>query len=1177
MRDFLGIEKGLSSAVGCAAGQGQTAEAKQALVADPATSAWVSANAGTGKTHVLVQRVLRLLLAGAGADAILCLTFTKAAAAQMAGRLMRELGGWAAMSEDALDAALARLLGRTASAEECALARCLFTRVLDAPGGLKIMTIHAFCERVLRRFPLEAGVPPTFTLLTEEEQTATLREAVDAVLHEAAGAPQSDLGKALNVMVAHAGEDRFETLLERIAGKREDWRALVEYCGEHDPFARIAHFLARCFNLRDGETAQAILDEQAGLCSDALIASAVPVLFEAGGNNEKTAKALARARGLSGVRRVKMLAGAFLTKEGTVRADTSFVTKAVRKVQPGIADALCHARDRFAELECKRHAAETAAATLALLRLSDAMIQRYDSALNQRAALDFDGLIAKTSALLHRSGAADWVLYRLDADIAHLLVDEAQDTSPAQWALIKALTGEFFSGDSASEKPRTLFAVGDEKQSIYSFQGAAPKEFAANGGAYASRARASGSPWRDESFVLSRRSASAVLESVDLVFAGEAARGVTASGQEIQHQAHRIGEAGLVELWPPIKAEKRDAAPAWEPFAEGTGAAAPATMLAERIASQIRRWLDNGEMLVSQGRPVRAGDILILVRRRKPFADPMVKALKEHGIPVAGADRMCLTEQLAVMDLMVLGDFLLLPEDDLALATLLKTPFFGFDDDDLFAFGHEREGSLWDALLAHAAEEPAFAEAARRLELWRAEARRLAPFEFYSARLHEDGLRATLLARLGPDAADPIDEFVNLALKYETGETPTLQGFLHWLRRSDAEIKRDMDQERDEVRVMTIHGAKGLEAGIVFLADTCAFKSGDTAILPLDIPSAAPGAPKLPVWVLKGAKNVPAIKAARETCQQAEQEEYRRLLYVAMTRARDRLYVCGFENGHGRGRNCWYNLIEAGLRGRLAEARDDFGEPVWRIECPQTVAVRQQHAAAATVHSGETPGWLHRVAKTETAIPVIAPSRLVAGRTPIVQPGESWGGAEPLLRGRFVHRLLELLPALSRRDWAGAGHRLLAMEGGALPEDEREALLGDVTAILEAPDFAGIFGPDSRAEVAVAAEMRGQDRALVMVSGQIDRLLIREHEVLILDYKTGAKIPSRPEWIAPAYLAQLAAYRAALRRMFPDKLARAALLWTEAPLLMDVPMAVLDAAEQLAFPEKGGDPARRIA
>jgi ATP-dependent helicase/nuclease subunit A len=1175
----LGTVKGLSSAVVCAAPERRTAEAKQALVADPAVSAWVSANAGTGKTHVLVQRVLRLLLAGAGADSILCLTFTKAAAAQMANRLMRELGQWAAANEAALDAQLAGLLGRDASIEERLLARCLFAKVLDAPGGLRIMTIHAFCERVLRRFPLEAGVPPTFTLLAEEEQDATLREAVNAVLLDAAGAPGSDLGGALAVMVAQAGEDRFQTLLEKIVCKREEWRALVQFCGEHDPFARIAHFLRRCLNLREGETAETILAEQAALCSDALIASAAPALMGGGATDQKTAEALIRARGLPAERRVKALACAFMTKEGTARADRSFVTSAIRKAQPGIADALYNARDRFAELECKRHAAETAAATLALLRLADAVIQRYDTELTQRAALDFDGLIAKTGALLHRSGAADWVLYRLDADLSHLLVDEAQDTSPAQWSLLKALTGEFFSGESASEKPRTLFAVGDEKQSIYSFQGAAPKEFAANGAAYAERARAAGSRWEQTSFTLSRRSTSAVLESVDWVFTGEAAAGLTAAGDQVLHQVHRKGEAGLVEIWPAIKAEKRDAAPAWEPFAEEAASAAPATMLADRIAKQIKHWLDSGERLVSQGRPVQAGDILILVRKRKPFADPMVKALKEHGIPVAGSDRMCLTEQLAVMDLMVMGDFLLLPEDDLALATLLKTPFFGFDDDDLFTIGFERPASLWQALQAKAAEHPAYTEACRRLERWRGEARQLPPFEFYSARLEQDGLRGALLARLGPDAADAIDEFLSLALKYESGETPTLQGFLHWLRLSNPEIKRDMDQERDEVRVMTVHGAKGLEAGIVFLADTCGVKSADCTILHLDIPSAPPGTPKLPVWPLKGAKAVPPIHEAREAVQKAEREEYRRLLYVAMTRARDRLYVCGFENGKGRAKGCWYEMIETGLNGRTSQAQDAIGDPVWRVECGQDVPrpVVQEAIAPALRGIDAAPEWLLRSAKVEAAAAMVAPSRLAAMSATAESSSEDATSGEPLARGRLVHRLLEMLPNLPPAARLRAGARLLAAEGGALPESERKELLDATIDILNTPDFAEMLGSDSRAEVAITVETRGADGRPVLVSGQIDRLLIREKDVLILDYKSGAKIPARPEWIAHGFVAQLAAYRAALKRMFPDKTVRAALLWTEGPLLMDVPAPVLDAAEQLSFLGKDGGRERLIA
>ena len=746
------------------------------------------------------------------------------------------------------------------------------------------------------------------------------------------------------------------------------------------------------------------------------------------------------------------------------------------------------------------------------------------------------------------------------ADLTHLLVDEAQDTSPVQWELIKALTAEFFAGEGTDGKARTLFAVGDEKQSIYGFQGAEPKAFAANGRAFAARARAAQARWMHETFTVSRRSTEAVLESVDLVFQGQAAGGLTADASAIRHEAHRIGEAGLVELWAPIKAEKRDATPVWEPFAEEASSADPCFVLAERIAKQIQHWLVKGEILASENRPITAGDILILVRKRKPFADRMVKALKEHGIPVAGADRMRLTEQLGVMDLMVLGDFLLLPEDDLALATLLKTPFFGLDDDDLFAIGHGRTGSLWQALHAKVPLKPAYGEAVARLEAWRAEARRRAPFEFYSARLEEDGLRDALLSRLGPDAADAIAEFLNLALTYEASEPPTLQGFLHWLCISNPEIKRDMDQERDEVRVMTVHGAKGLEAPIVFLADTCAFKAGETSILALPIAGAPPDAPKMPVWVLKGARRIDAVEAASDAIKRAEREEYHRLLYVAMTRARDRLYVGGFQNGNGRTKDCWWDLIEAGLRGRLQTVMGDFGEPVGRLECPQIVHCEAPATDRAAGWDGGFPNWLRRAAREEIATGIINPSRLVASPPSATTTND---GAEPetaLLRGKLTHRLLELLPLLPRKGWAPAGERLLATEGDALPEAARRTMLDGVIAILGDPGFAALFGPDGRAEVAIAAEVTDGDGSPCLLSGKIDRLIVRADEVLIVDYKTGAYVPPTPHAAPPAYVAQLAAYRATLQRLFPGKTVRAALLWVNAPLVMELPESLLDAA-----------------
>jgi ATP-dependent helicase/nuclease subunit A len=1163
----VGTVIGLSTAAEPVAAR-QAAAAKQALVADPAISAWVSANAGTGKTHVLVKRVQRLLLSGAEAASIVCLTFTKAAAAQMANRLMRELGQWAGRSEAALMEEIGGLLGRAATPDELALARCLFAKVLDAPGGLKIMTIHAFCERVLRRFPLEAGVPPSFALIAEEEQRAALSEAIDAVLLQAANAPDSDLGRALTLTVGHAAEDRFDTLLKAMLAKRETLRELIRHCGDQNPFAHIDHLLRKALGVGAKENAASIMEDQAALCSDALIASAVGALMSGSKTDQKTADCLNRVRGLTGARRVKALAEVFLTKEGKPRADSSFVTKSVCKAHPGIADQLFSARDRFAALDEKRCAAETASATLALLRLADAVIARYDAALSARGALDFDSLIAKTGALLQRSAAAAWVLYRLDADLAHLLVDEAQDTSPTQWALIKALTGEFFSGEGAADKPRTLFAVGDEKQSIYGFQGAEPKAFAEHGRRFAAHARAVEARWEHASFTFSRRSTTAVLESVDAVFAGSAANGLTAEGRAPCHEVFRVGEAGLVEIWPPVKAEKRDAASAWEPFAEEAGSTEPCVQLADRIARQIRHWLDNGEVLASQNRLVAPGDILILVRKRKPFADRMVSALKQHGIPVAGADRMRLTEQLAVMDLMALGDFTLLPDDDLTLATLLKTPFFGFDDDDLFAIGWRRTGSLWQALHAKVTEKPAYGEAVARLQGWREGARRQGPFAFYAARLEEDRLRETLLSQLGPDAADALDEFLNLALAYESGETPTLQGFLHWLRISDPEIKRDMEQERDEVRVMTVHGAKGLEAGIVFLADTCAFKSGDTAVVTLDIPGEPPSSPRLPVWVLKGARRIAAVETACAAIRQAEREEYHRLLYVAMTRARDRLYVAGFETGNGRARECWYDLIDAALASRMSPARDSFGAPVRRMECPQAAPFSAAPAAIVHAQSLPPPDWLRRPAPVEAALETVNPSRMGGGATAAERDRDRVAKAEDaLLRGKLVHRLLEMLPALPCQTWQRVVERLLEAEAATLSPPERAELLGKVLTVLQTPDFAEVFSPHARAEVAIAAEIAGADGAPAMLSGQIDRLLVRHSDVLIVDYKTGSFIPRKAASAPPTYVAQLAAYRDVLRRLFPGKEIRAALLWIDGPVLMELPPALLDSAGDPAPPQ----------
>ncbi|MEJ2124730.1 MAG: double-strand break repair helicase AddA [Alphaproteobacteria bacterium] len=1128
---------------------------RQRRAADPTVSAWVSANAGTGKTHVLVQRVLRLLLSGAPASSILCLTFTKAAAAEMSNRLIRELGRWAALPDDALAAELAKILERPPLPDELAFARCLFAAVLDAPGGLKIMTIHAFCDRVLRRFPLEAGVPPSFTIFTDEKRDAALREAIDTVLNEAADDTNGTLGKALQIAVAHAGEDAFAGLLNRALGEREHLAALIRsQIDANDMFAGIERTLRMALGVGADDTPTSLQRQMAAVLSDTQVTHAVEALSAGAKTDQNTSAALARARGAAGDVRIEAFTAAFLTAKGDPRK--RLFTKAIREAHPSLADALEAARDAFSALTVKLRATHIAIATAALLLLADAVMRRYDEA---------------------SSDAGAWVLYRLDADLTHILVDEAQDTSPAQWALVNALTDEFFTGEGADERPRTLFAVGDEKQSIYSFQGAEPRRFAEAGRDFSGRARAAGDAWHQAPLTLSFRSTRAVLGAVDLVFAdptrtpGLSADAAAASAAKVRHDAHRAEDGGLVELWDPEIPDEHDSVSAWEPFAEEAGAPPPAVQLANRIARQIRHWLDVGEILVSKNRPVRAGDILILVKKRNPFAAPMVKALKDHGIPVAGADRLRLTEQLAVMDLMVLGDAVLLPQDDLSLATLLKSPAFTFTDDDLFAIGYDRPGTLWTALLTRADDGDArAAEAVSRLERWREEAANAKPFEFYMARLENDGLRNALISRLGPEAADAIAEFLNLALQYEASAAPTLQGFLHWLRISAPEIKRDMEQARDEVRIMTVHGAKGLEANIVFMADTCstsAAKRGGLILLNAEFPLSH-GA-QLPIWALPGAAQVPQIEAAHEAIQTTEREEYHRLLYVAMTRARDRLYVAGFEGKNGRNKGCWYDLVAEGLSEHLRTAEDAFGNRVQRMETPQLSAPAE--AAKVELSAPDAisplPDWISRpVRQEQTPARAVNPSRLRDGRA--VKAGDAISGdndaaprEDALLRGILVHRLLELLPALPPAKREQAGRRFLSTEGATLSPGISETLLGDVCRILETPNFAAVFGPGSRAEVPLAVEMPGVTaREPLFISGQIDRLIVGESEIVAVDFKTGGFIPKKLELVPAAYITQLAAYRLALTRLFPGKTVRAAILWTQRPLFMEIPAATLDAA-----------------
>jgi ATP-dependent helicase/nuclease subunit A len=881
---------------------------------------------------------------------------------------------------------------------------------------------------------------------------------------------------------------------------------------------------------------------------------------------------LETARTGAGEDRVAGLRQIFCTQAGAPRKRLG--SKAFETASPSLYAGLVEAQTRFRPLDLALTQLRCAEASAAVLLLADAIHDEYSRAKQAEAVLDYDDLIHSALSLLARSGAAAWVLFKIDGGIDHILVDEAQDTNPEQWRIVERLVEEFFAGEGASERLRTMFAVGDEKQSIYSFQGADPARFGSFGRSFARKAHDAQRLWHEVPLNLSFRSTEPILTAVDRVFAKPpAASGLTwQPGAVVEHHAYREGQAGIIELWEAEAETGRESAPAFEPWNDKSSDRSSVEALCGRIANLVRSWLDNGETLLSEGRPVRPGDILILIRRRDPFATPMIRALKRMGVPVAGADRMRLMEQLAVQDLVALADFLLMPEDDLALAVVLKSPLFGLDDDDLFALAHKRQTSLWTALKTKPRDNTRFAEAGTRLRHWLARADLTPPFEFFSDLLGQNGqlMRQRMLTRLGPEAAEALDEFLTAALAYDRHEAPSLQGFVHQLRTQDLEIKRDMEQDRDEVRIMTVHGAKGLQAPIVFLPDTCMLPRRQGArIYTLPRASAPPGEVAHIVWPA-GASCLPAIDAAKDDARDAELEEYHRLLYVAMTRAQDRLYVCGWHGPRGPEKASWLELVQDGLGGLLTEGEGLDGRPVWRLESAQTATVRHRQASELETPAAPLPRWAKTPAPRERSRNVLSPSRI--GMAAEGEAGEFAGEQPPLgpralaqdsrfARGRLVHALLQHLPSVAAGDRERAAKAFVAARGVELSEAVRGEIVAETLAIVSDRRFAPLFDAASLAEVPVIARL-GEGEETPEVAGQIDRLALLDDEILILDYKTNRPAPERLQDVAPAYIAQLAAYRAALRGLATGRALRATLLWTDGPRLMEIPKDRLDAAER---------------
>ncbi|QKV19795.1 double-strand break repair helicase AddA [Oricola thermophila] len=1144
---------------------------RQAVAASPERSVWVSANAGSGKTYVLATRVIRLLLAGTDPSRILCLTYTKTAAAEMKDRVFKRLGAWVTMPEADLREELEKLEGRTPDSGRLAFARCLFARALETPGGLKIQTIHAFCDALLHRFPLEANVPGHFEQLDDDMIAALIGEARTEMLSGIDAGRIADVAEAFRTVIELTGENGLDALLDEAVQNRSK---LVAFLRHLNPARDRRAFYRTVFGFAEGDSRDTIVARALKI-----LRANAPVMREvldaAAGVSAKTGRAFAEGflAALDADDAFAAFEELFYTKAGAPRSTgTLMKDKAVQQVagfeaaHASAFEAMQEARDRIALLAQIDN-------TLAALTIVDRLLSGYESLKRRRGYLDFDDLIERTANLLARPDVGEWVRYKLDQGIDHILVDEAQDTSPRQWQVIRALSDEFFAGEGARQARRTLFAVGDEKQSIYSFQGADPVSFGETGEAVRRKARAvfGEEGFRDVPLETSFRSTQDVLSAVDKVFEFEANRaGVALSSGPIRHVSLRKDQPGRVEIWPLVKAERQEEPEDWT--APVDAPRPPAVIVAERIADTVSRWIREGDIIEGLGRPVTAGDILVLVRSRDSFIVTLSRALKDRGVQVAGADRLKMTDHIAVLDLLALARFVLQPADDLSLAALLRSPLFDLSEEALFAIAHDRGSmTLFESLEVAAATDDALAGIHATLSRWRERAAALPVFEFYASILSGEGGREKLIGRLGPETPDMLDEFMRYALAQERAGLPALQNFVSVLEAASPVIKREMDPSQNQVRIMTVHGAKGLEAPVVFLVDRgSAPHNSRHADGFLEIP-VEDGEPVI-LWNAVSKLKSPVSEAARAEIARKAEEEYRRLLYVGMTRAADRLIVAGYAGVNGGGDNTWHAVVERALAPEsVPVAYPDFEALRFQVTTAPPLSVEERKTESA--QTVPLPSWFRSRVPSEPPLPrPLAPSGASGIAVERERDTAETAGAPSLLagaaddspslavrRGIVLHRLLQMLPSVPtgerRRKAAEYCHRF----DHRWDAEDIADIVGQAFAILEDPAHAPLFGDNTAAEVPVMGTLTigGEERA---VSGVIDRIAVTDDRVLLVDYKTNAHPPSGPRQVPDVYLRQMALYRALVAPLYPDRPVDAYLLYTAGPRMIALPGELLDAA-----------------
>ncbi len=1121
----------------------------QMAAAEPVSNVWLSASAGSGKTQVLTARVMRLLLEpGVDPEHLLCLTFTKAAAAEMADRINRRLATWVQMKGDLLALEL-QAIGADFSPKTVSRARCLFAKVLDAPGGgLQIMTIHSFCQSMLASFPEEAGLVPGFEPIEDRAEQELLRETLQKLLLDADARKIDWLTENIQNLSLELGEDGALSFLKSCASQSDAMHDVP-----NDDGAIVYARRAAGLNFEGP-----VIDEIARQCDDTVIDRALLHAL-ADMNREWGAK-----RGLDRADKIS----AWLTLDATARAEDIDViyhcfakkngepltaSKGFTPTDESYSSQADEAFKYYRAIKDLKHRAEYADRFGRALQAGKAYAEAYIAAKHARGVVDFDDMIRLTARLLSQPGISDWVRYKLDRKIDHILIDESQDTNEAQWLIIEKLADDFYSGMGAkrTERPRTLFTVGDYKQAIYGFQGTNPEKYAQAHIKFERKIADGGYSLENISLDRSFRSTRPILDFVNAVIdaAGHPAFGLDHA--VLPHES-QLPDSGSVELLRPVSILGDDDADDSIDNAEENWLTGEKLKLAQLISEKVKLLVDAAPILATSGKPLAPSDIMILLRKRGEFASLLVARLHALGVPVAGIDRLKLSDSIAVQDMIACIRFVLQPEDDLSLACILVSPLIGWSQEQLLKYGFREKGvGLWQ----HLRQQPAIAADIQPLRVILAVADLVSPFQFMEILLIGPlAGRAKLSGRLGNECLVPLDELLNLTLTFQQQGGHSLQGFLDWYERGEgAAIKREGLALSNDVRILTVHGAKGLQAPVVILADC--------TVDPLMMGGNAQG----PDLLLDGDNRLPMLNITKdersgrleEICDlenARDLEEHYRLLYVALTRAEDHLILAGSLGKRAKGavpENSWFALLEKAMQ-RLGvdwEPHDKWGAHI-RFDGSKLALAKPNKVKDRPQAKPEEPSWLRDAAPAEARPPrPLAPSDL---------GDDNYGESPPNAfmqiaaeRGRLIHGLFERYNGQDIDAFSEFARKWVAREARVEGVDT-SALVSTVIDVVTRSEWQPLFSSQARAEVPLAALVGD-----VVITGRLDRLYVADDHILIVDFKTGRTVPNDALEIPVAHLRQMAHYVAAIETIFPGHRVDAVLLFTHGPAMLPLSADVL--------------------